>query len=130
MIEQEALKLSDKDMMEKMTRIIEAVSEAHEVQTLDVEYPVIEVTEEPEEEEPGDQTLPDLAHSHKHTTLKNSIVTRWNSAYTMICSILDLIVPVNEALKQMHEREKMFSLGERDLMEEFRAFLKPLQECT
>ncbi len=68
--------------------------------------------------------------SHKHSTLKQSNLTRWNSVLYMIDSILTLWNEMNDALKSNGDRDLCLTDDDKIVLAELRQFLKPFGDLT
>lgn len=90
-----------------------------------MKFPILEVDDQADELEDRAQS-----RTHRHHSLKNCVVTRWNSSYVMICSILDLLTQVNEVLKSIGKWDLIITATEQELLEELRDFLAPFKDFT
>lgn len=64
----------------------------------------------------------------QHKTLKKSCITRWNSIYEMIDSVLVLWTDAQEALKVIGDRDYCLSDEDKLILIQLRCFLKPFSE--
>ena len=87
-LQEECKKILDREVIEQLISSIAKIMDECE---LDEENPITENTDE--DDKKTDE------HVHKHRTLKVSMPTRWNSTLTMISSLLDLKVAVDETMK-------------------------------
>ncbi|XP_065648000.1 uncharacterized protein LOC136077728 [Hydra vulgaris] len=76
------------------------------------------------------QAKNDVIKSHEHSSLKNSVPTRWNSTLEMIESILDLKTHVDTVLKKIGKYDLCFLPEDLELLQELRNFLSPFRELT
>lgn len=65
-----------------------------------------------------------------HMSLKNSVVTRWNSALTMIESVLDLRVAMNEALRKIGKFDMCLDDDDFSVLEELKLFFSSFKSMT
>ena len=87
-LQEKCKKILDREVIEKLISSIAKIMDECE---LDEENPITEDTDEDDKKTDENE--------HKHRTLKLSMPTRWNSTLTMISSLLDLKVAVDETLK-------------------------------
>ena len=87
-LQEECKKILDREVIEKLVSSIAKIMDECE---LDEENLITEDTDE--DDKKTDENV------HKHRTLKLSMLTRWNSTLTMISSLFDLKVAVDETLK-------------------------------
>jgi len=69
-------------------------------------------------------------HGHRHSTLKGSCPTRWNSTLAMIESLTDLNKSVNNSLKKVGEAELCLSSDELVMLNSLTKILKEFEKFT
>jgi len=132
LIADEKSSLSDKMLVERLKNTVESLE-------LDDQFPVDTIHTNDDEIDLGssdhhggaDAASSGRVHAgHVHQTLKQSIVTRWNSNVTMIESVLDLKTEVHNALLKTGNSDLCLFDNEVSLLGELREFLQPFQAMT
>ena len=70
------------------------------------------------------------APAHRHTTLKGSCLTRWNSILLMKESIIDLLQPTQNTLKRIRRTDLFLKAADIGLLKELVTFLKHFERFT
>ena len=126
MIDDELSNAADKQMLECMVEVVEAIE-------LEDQFPVEAQVEDVHGETDTDsdiaQSIMAVEYRGNHT-LKQFVSTRWNSSLIMIRSILDLETQVQTVLRKTGHRELCLHESELSLLRELRTFLEPFEAMT
>ena len=121
-IEEELVSTADSAEVDKLFARISAVSEVAELDN----FPVVEYDEQ------GSQLSPQGENrqvERRHSTLKLSYPTRWNSTLAMVESI-DLQGEVHSSFKRLGHAELCLHAEETDMLKELVRFLKEFEGFT
>ena len=128
MVSVEQMNAQDAELFEQIRRMQDALTADEENPVMDsgnsAEASVVAAEEASTAEIDNDRAV------HKHTTLKTSMPTRWNSTLTMVESILDLRQPVREVLKKLGKSDMILDKDDFDLLEQLRQFLTTFSAIT
>jgi hypothetical protein len=124
LVDEELACSEDKTVLESLKAKLAQVCK---LMDLEDQFPLIADDEE-ESEAPtnGMQSK----HQHRHSSLKLSCPTRWNSFLQMIQSVLDLLREVQVALKRIGKAELCLDAEEISLLKELAKCLDPFQSFT
>ncbi len=122
LIEEERSAIEDKEVIRQMKEKIETVNE---ILDLDDQFSLDTATDDS-----GSNVKETDQHRHRHITLKSACPTRWNSTLTMIESIIDLRVEIQNALKRSGNFEACLHDNDFELLDELKTFLIPFKDFT
>ena len=105
--------------IQDLSMVEEVINKVHKELDLDESFPVGE-SDEPAE----------AAEVCTYSTLKTSVITRWNSNLTMIESILKILPAVNNSLKMTGNYDLCLTDEDKEILIELKAFLQTFKELT